>query len=358
MTVAVQSRHPHPWLAANCSLVFPGLGQLYRGQVLKGSAMAIATGSLVSFLTWSIFSADGNTVQGLWAIASLLVLYGWSIVDALGGAVAPPIQGRSAVRVSASKTLSGQAYDPWYTAFLSQVLPGLGHLYLQRVGVGSLLLVLGIGSALLAQTHPSLLPVPAVIWAFGCYHGYRVALPRHQQRHSLIWMVVLGMLLLRLTVGAIPAWVNHSFEQCIVPSRSMVPTLQINDRLFVRHQAHYLPKLGDVVVFEAPASAQELSEIPPDTLMVKRVIALPGQTVEVSKGQVFVNQQPLAESYLAAAPSYDLAPSLVPPHHYFVLGDNRNASSDSHLWGGLAEDLIIGRAYKIYWPPARITALN
>ncbi len=353
MRTVAQPRYPHPWLAANCSLVFPGFGQLYRGQVVKGSAMAIATGSLVSFLIWSIFSPDGNTVQGLWAIASLLVLYGWSIVDALGGYAVNSGSDRTAPRRTRPKS-----YDPWYTAFLSQVLPGLGHLYLQRVGIGSVLLILGIASAFLTQTYPRLLPLPVMISVFGCYHSYHIALPHHRHRHPLIWMIVLGMLILRLTVGSIPGWVSQTVEQCIVPSRSMVPTLQINDRLFVRHQANYVPRLGDVVVFEAPLAAQEIGDIAPGTLMVKRVIALPGETVQISGGQVFVNRQPLAEAYLAAPPNYDLAPQRMPPGQYFVLGDNRNASSDSHLWGGLAEVLIIGRAYKIYWPPTRISALG
>ncbi|MDA0268500.1 MAG: signal peptidase I [Cyanobacteria bacterium] len=353
MRVATQPRYPHPWLAANCSLVFPGLGQLYRGQLVKGSAMAIATGSLVSFLIWSIFSADGNTVQGLWAIASLLILYGWSIVDALRG-----YGTNAASALSVSKPTPLKSYDPWYTAFLSQVLPGLGHLYLQRVGIGSILLLLGIVSALLTQSYPTLLPIPVVIWAFGCYHGYHMALTNRQRSHPLIWLVVVGMLVLRLTVGSIPAWVNQTVEQCIVPSRSMVPTLQINDRLFVRHQANYVPQLGDVVVFEAPTAAQNVGDIDAGTLMVKRVIALPGQTLQISNGQVWVNQQPLTEPYIAAAPNYEWGPSLIPADQFFVLGDNRNASSDSHVWGFLAADLILGRAYKIYWPPSRISALG
>jgi signal peptidase I len=313
--------------------------------------MAIATGSLVSFLIWSIFAADGNTVQGLWAIASLLLLYGWSIVDALrSDQVASP-------RQPSSRSSSSSLYDPWYTAFLSQVLPGLGHLYLQQVSVGSILLLLGIGSALLTQTYPSLLPLPVLIWAFGCYHGYHLALS-HSRRHPLIWMVVLGMVVLRLTVGSIPAWVNQTVEQCIVPSTSMVPTLQINDRLFVRHQADYQPQIGDVVVFKIPVAAQQLDDTEPDTLIVKRVIALPGQMVQVTNGQVLVNQQPISEVYIDASPAYEWGPSLIPPDQFFVLGDNRNASSDSHRWGFLVKDLIIGKAYKIYWPPARISALH
>ncbi|MGD1906244.1 MAG: signal peptidase I [Leptolyngbyaceae cyanobacterium] len=348
MRAVAPTHYPHPWLAANCSLIFPGFGQLYRGQVLKGSLFAIATGSLISFLIWSIFAADGNTVQGLWAIASLLTLYGWSIFDALGQ------KGLS----HGAKPSQGGSYDPWYTAFLSQVLPGLGHLYLQRVGVGSLLLFVGIGSALLTQTYPSLLPIPVLIWTFGCYHGYHIALPSHRHRHPLIWMIVLGMVVLRLTVGAIPAWVNLTVEQCIVPSASMVPTLQINDRLFVRHQADYRPQVGDVVVFKVPVTAQQLDDTEPDTLIVKRIIALPGQTVQVTQGQVFVNQQPISESYIAEPPAYEWGPNLIPPDQFFVLGDNRNASSDSHRWGFLVKDLIIGKAYKIYWPPARISALS
>jgi len=90
---------------------------------------------------------------------------------------------------------------------------------------------------------------------------------------------------------------------------------------------------------------------------VKRVIGEPGQVVRVTDGVVYINNQPLQEGYVAEPPAYQWGPESVPPESYFVMGDNRNNSFDSHVWGFLPKRYIVGRAYKIYWPPARIKSL-
>ncbi|MEN9279418.1 MAG: signal peptidase I, partial [Gloeomargarita sp. DG_1_4_bins_134] len=95
----------------------------------------------------------------------------------------------------------------------------------------------------------------------------------------------------------------------------------------------------------------------PENVLIKRVVALPGETVEVRDGQVWVNGVPLPEPYRAEAADYAWGPAVVPAGCVFVLGDNRNASNDSHVWGFLDERLILGRAWMRFWPwPVQIYA--
>lgn len=101
---------------------------------------------------------------------------------------------------------------------------------------------------------------------------------------------------------------------------------------------------GDVIVFEPPNR--------PDEDYVKRIIGLPGETVEITNGQVFINGQLLAEPFQPNPGSYTMAnPVVVPEGQVFVLGDNRNNSNDSHNWGTLPIENIVGRAWLSYWPP-------
>lgn len=102
------------------------------------------------------------------------------------------------------------------------------------------------------------------------------------------------------------------------------------------------PKPGDVVVFRFPRDTQKD--------FIKRVIAGPGDTVQVKNGQIWVNGRLIDEPYLQDRPSYTVALQTVPPDNYFVLGDNRNNSSDSHVWGLVPRENIVGKAWVIYWP--------
>jgi signal peptidase I len=102
------------------------------------------------------------------------------------------------------------------------------------------------------------------------------------------------------------------------------------------------PKRGDVIVFRFPRD--------PSRDFIKRVIAAPGDTVEIVNGQVKVNDVPLGEPYIENPGRYDFARQIVPQGSYFVLGDNRNNSFDSHVWGFLPEENIIGQAMVTYWP--------
>jgi len=102
------------------------------------------------------------------------------------------------------------------------------------------------------------------------------------------------------------------------------------------------PDRGDIVVFRFPRD--------PSRDFIKRVIAIPGDLVEIRSGKVYVNGLMIDEYYINDQPSYTMPPQRVSPGHYFVLGDNRNNSSDSHVWGQVPEDHIIGKAWLSYWP--------
>lgn len=127
---------------------------------------------------------------------------------------------------------------------------------------------------------------------------------------------------------------------------SMEPNFQNGQFLIINKLAYKLgePRRGDVIVFHYPRD--------PSRDFIKRVIGLPGQTIEVRSGQVIIDGKPIDEPYGPAPGSYDAPPTLVPPNQLFVLGDNRNNSSDSHSWGLLPMDKVIGRAVVSYWPPS------
>ncbi|MCX6023951.1 MAG: signal peptidase I, partial [Chloroflexi bacterium] len=102
------------------------------------------------------------------------------------------------------------------------------------------------------------------------------------------------------------------------------------------------PNRGDVIVFRYPKD--------PRRDFIKRVIAVAGDKVEVQGSRVLVNGQMLSEPYIVDNPAYSKEATIVPPDHYYVLGDNRNNSSDSHVWGPVPREMIIGKAWLSYWP--------
>jgi signal peptidase I len=135
-----------------------------------------------------------------------------------------------------------------------------------------------------------------------------------------------------------------------VYGQSMEPNLHTDQRLVVEKISYNRwwpvrgPQRGDVVVFRVD---------PDSDLLIKRVIGLPGDQVEIRSGQVIINGAPLDEPYITRPTYGDYGPVDVPPLHVFVLGDNRGFSNDSRAFGTLRLDSIIGRAWVSYWPPGQ-----
>ena len=162
-----------------------------------------------------------------------------------------------------------------------------------------------------------------------------------------------------LGTAAILAFGIRTFvaEARYIPSSSMEPTLEINDRLIIEKISYRLrsPQRGDVVVF---SPTETLKEQKFKDAFIKRVIGLPGDKVEVKGGTVYVNGHALRENYIEEAPEYQYGPVEVPEDKYLVLGDNRNNSYDSHYWGFVPRKNLIGRAVVRFWPPNRLGGLD
>jgi signal peptidase I len=148
--------------------------------------------------------------------------------------------------------------------------------------------------------------------------------------------LVLSVLLF-LGINAISARIR-------VDGSSMEPSLHSGEFVIVNRLAYRFgePEYGDVVVFHFPGD--------PDQEYIKRIIGLPGDSVKVQDGVVQINDQVIDEPYIAASPRYQ-GNWTVPADHIFVLGDNRNNSSDSHNFGPVPMVNVIGEAFFIYWPP-------
>ena len=181
---------------------------------------------------------------------------------------------------------------------------------------------------------------------------------------------VWGEILKTLGLSAILAFGIRTFvaEARYIPSRSMVPTLQVDDRLIIDKVGYHFrePQRGDIVVFMPPDEAAVVCTTGPrpqpgstsKDAYIKRIVALPGETVEVRQGKVLINGQVLQENYLQEVPDYEYGPRIVPENSYLVLGDNRNNSCDSHYWGFVPRQNIIGRAVVRFWPLNRVGGIS
>jgi signal peptidase I len=168
---------------------------------------------------------------------------------------------------------------------------------------------------------------------------------RSRKRHLLEWVAVVVFAV--LVAGGLRTFVVQAF---FVPSGSMLPTLQIGDRIVVIKVGYTIHR-GDIVVFKRPP--QDLRTTDAD--LVKRVIGLPGETISSRGNTVLINGHPLSEPWLppltgiCAEAAADISPTKIPPGHYFVMGDCRGDSADSRSWGTLAGSLVVGKVIAIVW---------
>ena len=153
---------------------------------------------------------------------------------------------------------------------------------------------------------------------------------------DILETIILSLILF-LGINAVSARIR-------VDGYSMEPTLRTGEFVIVNKLAYKLgePARGDVVVFHFPRN--------PDQEYIKRVIGLPGDRIAVRNGQVYINGLLLEEPYIKAPPAYN-GEWVVPEDQIFVFGDNRNNSSDSHNWGGVPMEFVVGKAVFVYWPP-------
>ena len=180
-----------------------------------------------------------------------------------------------------------------------------------------------------------------VIITFDCFIYFFLAL-RLKHQH---WLISLGLLaVVWLIMGPLLYFsINVATARVRIDGLAMGTTLPNGSYVLANRQAYQTsePERGDIVIFQAPFS--------PNTDLVKRIIGLPGEVVSIEKGQVSINDTPISERYISEKPLYN-GEWKVPEGQYFVLGDNRNDSRDSHQWGTLPRKYIFAKVVWIYFP--------
>jgi signal peptidase I len=171
-----------------------------------------------------------------------------------------------------------------------------------------------------------------------------------KERGSLLEFLIILLVAFALVFGLVRPFIVEAFY---IPSESMVPTLEIGDRVFVNKFIYRFaePERGDIIVFESiEGSEQDL---------IKRVVAVPGDTVAVQNGVLFVNGQPQEEPYVndAFPDGSFFGPTTVPEDAVFVMGDNRGNSRDSRFFGPVSISNVEGEAFITFWPPSHVDLL-
>jgi signal peptidase I len=150
--------------------------------------------------------------------------------------------------------------------------------------------------------------------------------------------------------------VRLALQNFRVEGDSMLPNLHNGEYILVNKVDYLLhpPQRGDIVVFRAVPAGQ------PDRDFIKRVIGLPGERVAVRNNTVYINGKALHEPYPRYPADYTFGPRVVPSNDYFVLGDHRNNSDDSHMWTEtwLPKSDIVGKAWVAYWPPGEVSVFG
>jgi len=190
---------------------------------------------------------------------------------------------------------------------------------------------------------------------------------KQKRKNRSFWQELPILILVALIVAIVIK--TFFFQAFYIPSGSMIPTLQINDRVLVNKLSYRFGAVerGDILVFDSPEAidvdrsfpsrvARSIGEATgltsPDTVLIKRVIGLPGETVAVRDNQVYVNGNPIAEPYLPDGIAMrDFDELVIPADHVFMMGDNRNQSRDSRVFGPIPRADIVGRAFVTVWPP-------
>ena len=164
---------------------------------------------------------------------------------------------------------------------------------------------------------------------------------KRTRKEVIEWIVTIGAaVLVALFIN------NFIIVNATVPTSSMEKTIMTDDRVIGLRLAYKNndPERGDIIIFKNPDNE--------DILYIKRVIGMPGETVEIHDGGVYIDGTLLDEPYLATVTEGEFGPYEVPEDHYFMMGDNRNNSADSRYWKNtyLAREKIVGKAVMRYWP--------
>jgi len=346
-----------PWLAVVLSSCWAGIGQIYSGRISRGCIILLIDISLLIFYIWSWLIPKCDILISIGLVLVLVAVRIWNLFDAHKCA--------RKTNPEDFETERKQNKDPWLALFLSDLIPGLGQIYLKKWIWGILFIING-GLMLIVAYKYKLLYIGlwGVLATFICYHAYISAPVRREKSKRTILIIAAAILcyhLLSYYNTFFKAYVAEAFRIPIprtvylIPPElqggpAMKPTLVYRDRVLVRKSKKYVPMRGDVVAFKFP----EDRKIP----FIMRIAALSGETIEIKDKTIYIDgqkvQYPAFENIESLSGNLGLEePYKVPENYFFVLGDNIANSNDSRFFGAIPLSDLIGKAYKIYWPIGR-----
>lgn len=344
-----------PWLAVVLSFCWAGIGQIYSGRALRGSILILIETTLICLSYWSWLIPKCDILISIGLVLVLVAVRIWNLFDAHKCARKTNPEDFEIERK--------QDKDPWLALFLSDLIPGLGQLYLKKWLWGIIFIISGALMLIVAYKYKLLyIGLWGVLATFICYHAYISAPVRREKSKRTILIIIILFLFLRLLNYDKPLFKAYVAEAFRIPTPylippelrggpSMKPTFVYRDRVLVRKSKKYVPKRGDVVVFKPPDKYD-------DNPFIQRVAALSGETIEIKDKTIYIDgqkvQYPAFENIESLPGNLGLEePYKVPQNHIFLLGDNIANSEDSRFFGSIPLSDLIGKAYKIYWPIGR-----
>ncbi len=338
-----------PWLAVSLSRAFPGIGQIYGGAPLRGIVIVVASVMLAIATVYCFVGPKLLLLPGIGLGLLAVLFHVWTLFDAH--------KSTSQRNSSEFETLRQSGKDPWRSAVFTALFLGLGHLYIHRYVWAAALIALSIAS--IGVPYLGLLGLVLTPIAL-CHAYWKTPAGREHPRGILqaIKIICFAWILPILTAACLAVGLRGFIAEArYMPSGSMQPTLDIGDRVIINKLTYQRqnPARGDLILFKP---TEELRRQNLNGAFLKRIIGLPGETLEVHDGKIFVDGQVLEEDDRFEAANYQWGPQEIPAESYFVLGDNRNNSYDSHYWGFVPRENIMGQATQRFWPWARRGAIE
>jgi signal peptidase I len=353
-----QKRHypKEPWLAVVLSFFWAGIGQIYSGRILSGCILILTETTLFCLSIWSLLIPKCDLLITAGLYLAIVVVRIWNLFDAHKCArkTNPPD----------FETERKQNKDPWLAFFLSDLIPGLGQLYLKKWLWGIIFIIAAALMLIVAKIYLLLyIGLWGLLATFICFHAYISAPVQREKSKRTILIVIIAFLFICLSRYNRPLFKAYFVEAFKIPAppniyftppehrrgSSMKPTLIYNDRVLVRKSKKYIPKRGDVVAFKSPKDRN----IP----FIMRIAATAGETIEIKGNTLYIDGQkiqwPPIETHELIRGIGVREPYEVPENCFFVLGDNSANSNDSRFFGAVPISDLIGKAYKIYWPLSR-----
>jgi len=338
----VEKNSKEPWFAVNLSMVFSGIGQIYSGKVLRGCILIFAQIVLLSLGGWLVFSPTGNAIIGAIFLLSFAVIQVWNLFDAHRCI-------KKENREDFERTRK-EVKDPWLAVFISQILPGIGHLYIKKWLWGIIFFACFISVIITENANLLILTFGSIFSAFVCYHAY-ISSPVHREGSKRLITILALLILSNIFLDVLI--MRNSVQVFKIPTGSMEPTFRRGDRILIKKHIKYVPERGDIIVFKYTEGRNRN--------FVKRIVAFGGEIIEIKDGNIYVNGNKLESPpfqnirYIATGKFGGEDESfIVPEHSLFVLGDNSKNSRDSRFFGSVPEEDVIGKVYKICWPPNRM----